>query len=120
MRRRVCSAASARWRCSYFRVPTARTLTFHLTVRLVKFTLSDEEATVSDGRAGGTEMGRAMDTGSERPGRQVLVVGAGIGGPALAFWLHRAGFAITVVERAPRLRPGGQAVDLRGIAREVA
>ena len=65
-------------------------------------------------------MGRAVDAGSERPGRQVLVVGAGIAGPALAFWLHRAGFAVTVVERAPRVRPGGQAVDLRGIAREVA
>ena len=65
-------------------------------------------------------MGRAVDAGSERPGRQVLIVGAGIAGPALAFWLHRAGFAVTVMERAPRVRPGGQAVDLRGIAREVA
>ena len=51
---------------------------------------------------------------------RVLIAGAGIAGPALAFWLHRAGFAVTVVEKAPRLRPGGQAVDLRGVAREVA
>uniref|UniRef100_UPI0015F06125 FAD-dependent monooxygenase n=1 Tax=Pseudonocardia pini TaxID=2758030 RepID=UPI0015F06125 len=50
----------------------------------------------------------------------VLVSGAGIAGPALAFWLVRAGHTVTVVERAPAPRPGGQAVDLRGTAREVA
>jgi 2-polyprenyl-6-methoxyphenol hydroxylase-like FAD-dependent oxidoreductase len=48
----------------------------------------------------------------------VLVAGASIAGPALAHWLHRYGFAVTVVERAPALRPGGQAVDLRGVAKE--
>ncbi|MEU6480371.1 FAD-dependent monooxygenase [Streptomyces sp. NPDC047017] len=46
----------------------------------------------------------------------VLVVGGGIAGPALAYWLHRHGFAPTVVERAPAPRPGGQAVDVRGVA----
>ncbi|MGW5667733.1 FAD-dependent monooxygenase [Micromonospora sp. NPDC003776] len=51
--------------------------------------------------------------------RTVLISGAGIAGPALAFWLRRYGFAVTVVERAPGLRPGGQAVDVRGTAREV-
>ncbi len=49
----------------------------------------------------------------------ILVSGAGIAGPALAYWLRRAGFTATVVERAPALRPGGQAVDLRGAGREV-
>jgi 2-polyprenyl-6-methoxyphenol hydroxylase-like FAD-dependent oxidoreductase len=49
-----------------------------------------------------------------------LIVGAGIAGPALAFWLHRYGFRATVVERAPGLRRGGHAVDLRGVSREVA
>ncbi|WP_330228583.1 FAD-dependent monooxygenase [Nocardia sp. NBC_00508] len=44
----------------------------------------------------------------------VLISGAGIAGPALAYWLHRYGFAVTVVERAPALRPGGQAVDFKG------
>jgi 2-polyprenyl-6-methoxyphenol hydroxylase-like FAD-dependent oxidoreductase len=48
-----------------------------------------------------------------------LIAGASIAGPALARWLHRYGFAVTVVERAPALRPGGQAVDLRGVAKEV-
>ena len=44
----------------------------------------------------------------------VLISGAGIGGPALAYWLDRYGFCVTVVEKAPELRPGGQAVDFKG------
>jgi 2-polyprenyl-6-methoxyphenol hydroxylase-like FAD-dependent oxidoreductase len=51
--------------------------------------------------------------------RTVLISGGGIAGPALAYWLHRWGFGVTVVERAPGPRPGGQAVDLRGAARTV-
>ena len=50
---------------------------------------------------------------------RVLVTGASVAGPALAHWLHRRGAEVTVVERAPALRPGGQAVDARGVAREV-
>jgi 2-polyprenyl-6-methoxyphenol hydroxylase-like FAD-dependent oxidoreductase len=50
---------------------------------------------------------------------RVLVVGASIAGPALAHWLRRRGAEVTVVERAPELRPGGQAVDARGVAKEV-
>jgi 2-polyprenyl-6-methoxyphenol hydroxylase-like FAD-dependent oxidoreductase len=50
---------------------------------------------------------------------RVLVTGASIAGPALAHWLHRRGAEVTVVERAPDLRPGGQAVDARGVAREI-
>ncbi|MFD6447607.1 FAD-dependent monooxygenase [Promicromonospora sp. NPDC060204] len=52
--------------------------------------------------------------------RSVLISGAGIGGPTLAYWLHRYGFDVTVVERAPAPRTGGHAVDIRGTAREVA
>lgn len=44
----------------------------------------------------------------------VLISGASVAGPALAYWLQRYGFAVTVVERAPELRPGGQAVDFKG------
>lgn len=44
----------------------------------------------------------------------VLISGASIAGPALAYWLDRYGFEVTVVERAPALRPGGQAVDFKG------
>jgi 2-polyprenyl-6-methoxyphenol hydroxylase-like FAD-dependent oxidoreductase len=49
----------------------------------------------------------------------VLISGAGIAGPTLAYWLCRSGCDVTIVERAPGLRPGGQAVDVRGAAREV-
>jgi 2-polyprenyl-6-methoxyphenol hydroxylase-like FAD-dependent oxidoreductase len=50
---------------------------------------------------------------------EVLISGAGLAGPALAFWLHRHGFRPTVVERAPALRDGGYKVDVRGAATEV-
>jgi 2-polyprenyl-6-methoxyphenol hydroxylase-like FAD-dependent oxidoreductase len=45
-----------------------------------------------------------------------LVCGASVAGPVTAYWLHRYGFDVTVVERAPTLRSGlgGHAVDLFG------
>ncbi|GAA1601113.1 FAD-dependent monooxygenase [Catellatospora bangladeshensis] len=46
--------------------------------------------------------------------RSVLISGAGIAGPALAYWLGRAGFRPTVVEVASGPRTGGGAVDFRG------
>src|SRR3954468_2270811 len=46
----------------------------------------------------------------------VLISGASVAGPALAYWLHRHGFTPTIVERAPALRDGGYAVDFRGEA----
>ncbi|WP_371677758.1 FAD-dependent monooxygenase [Streptomyces sp. NBC_01276] len=49
----------------------------------------------------------------------VLISGAGVAGPALAYWLCRHGFTPTVVERAPSLRTGGYAVDFRGEALDV-
>jgi 2-polyprenyl-6-methoxyphenol hydroxylase-like FAD-dependent oxidoreductase len=51
--------------------------------------------------------------------RRVLISGASVAGPALAFWLHRHGFTPTVVERAPELRDGGYAVDFRGASLRV-
>jgi 2-polyprenyl-6-methoxyphenol hydroxylase-like FAD-dependent oxidoreductase len=50
----------------------------------------------------------------------VLIAGAGIAGPALAYWLGTYGWRTVVVERAPSLRIGGQNVDVRGAGREVA
>jgi 2-polyprenyl-6-methoxyphenol hydroxylase-like FAD-dependent oxidoreductase len=50
----------------------------------------------------------------------VLVSGASIAGPAVAYWLHRYGFAVTVVEKAPGVRGGGYPIDVRGTALEVA
>jgi len=48
--------------------------------------------------------------------QNILISGASVAGPALAWWLARHGFRPTVVERAPRLRGGGYAVDFRGAA----
>ncbi|MEU1666199.1 FAD-dependent monooxygenase [Streptomyces sparsogenes] len=69
-----------------------------------------------------SDQGHAIRTGGQGTrvsGPRVLVAGASIAGPALAHWLRRRGAAVTVVERAPELRSGGQAVDARGVAREV-
>ncbi|MDH6220437.1 FAD-dependent monooxygenase [Streptomyces pseudovenezuelae] len=53
------------------------------------------------------------------PRRKVLISGASIAGPALAFWLNRHGYAVTVVEKAASLRSGGYPIDVRGAALEV-
>ncbi|KAJ4290260.1 hypothetical protein N0V90_010475 [Kalmusia sp. IMI 367209] len=42
-----------------------------------------------------------------------LVCGASIAGPMTAYWLARAGFTITVIERYPTIRAGGQNIDIR-------
>lgn len=49
----------------------------------------------------------------------VLIAGASIAGPALAFELARYGFRTVVVERAQALRLGGQNIDIHGAARTV-
>jgi len=51
--------------------------------------------------------------------KNILVSGASIAGPTLAYWLHRHGFNVTVVERSPELRLGGQNVDIKGPALEI-
>jgi 2-polyprenyl-6-methoxyphenol hydroxylase-like FAD-dependent oxidoreductase len=50
----------------------------------------------------------------------VLISGAGVAGPTLAYWLARSGFAPTVVERSAGQRSSGNPVDVRGEAMEVA
>lgn len=57
--------------------------------------------------------------GDRENAARVLVAGASIAGPAVAHSLSRFGAEVTVVERAPIPRRGGQGVDVRGIAREV-
>lgn len=47
--------------------------------------------------------------------QRILISGAGIGGPALAFWLRRYGFAPTLIERAPSFRDGGYMIDEWGV-----
>lgn len=52
---------------------------------------------------------------------KVLISGASIAGPVLAYWLSRHGFEVTVVERSPVLRKtGGHAVDLFRPAMEIS
>ncbi|NAZ80792.1 FAD-binding monooxygenase [Kineococcus sp. R8] len=47
--------------------------------------------------------------------RTALIAGASIAGPALAHWLSRYGWDVTVVERAPAPRTAGQNIDVRGV-----
>ncbi|MGW6792060.1 FAD-dependent monooxygenase [Streptomyces chartreusis] len=53
------------------------------------------------------------------PRRKVLISGASIAGPALAYWLNRYGFEVTVVEKAGAIRGGGYPIDIRGTALDV-
>ena len=50
----------------------------------------------------------------------ILISGASIAGPTLAYWLKRYGFTPTVVERSPVLRAGGFPIDVRNEAVEIA
>ncbi|GFZ44416.1 LOW QUALITY PROTEIN: hypothetical protein JCM24511_02138 [Saitozyma sp. JCM 24511] len=47
--------------------------------------------------------------------RRVLISGAGIAGPVVAYWLGLSGIRSTLVERAPSLRTS----DIHGVARDV-
>lgn len=51
---------------------------------------------------------------------KVLIVGAGIAGPTLAYWLRRSGHDPVLLESAPELRRGGYLVDFWGAGFEVA
>jgi 2-polyprenyl-6-methoxyphenol hydroxylase-like FAD-dependent oxidoreductase len=51
--------------------------------------------------------------------KRVLISGASIAGPTLAYWLDRYGFDVTVVERSESVRGGGYPIDIRGTALEV-
>ena len=51
--------------------------------------------------------------------KNILISGAGVAGPALAYWLNQYGFNVTIVEKAPAIRDGGYRIDIRGAAVEV-
>ena len=56
-----------------------------------------------------------------RPGlRTVLISGAGIAGPTLAWWLLRKGYIPTLVEKSPGPRRGGYMIDFWGVGYDVA
>lgn len=52
--------------------------------------------------------------------RKVLIVGTGIAGTTLAYWLKRYGFEPTLVERSEQLRTGGYVIDFWGLGYDVA
>ena len=52
--------------------------------------------------------------------KTVLISGAGIGGPTLAFWLKAGGFEPTLVEHAPAIRAGGFVIDFWGLGYDLA
>ncbi len=51
---------------------------------------------------------------------RVLISGAGIAGPALAYWLAHYGIEPTIVETAPGLRTGGYIIDFWGAGYDIA
>ena len=51
---------------------------------------------------------------------KIAISGAGVAGPALAFWLHRVGHEPTLIEHAPRFRSGGYVIDFWGVGYDVA
>ncbi len=51
---------------------------------------------------------------------KVLISGAGIAGPTLAYWLAHHGFEPTIVETSPHLRTGGYVIDFWGAGFEIA
>ncbi|MEE4751442.1 FAD-dependent monooxygenase [Pseudomonas alliivorans] len=51
--------------------------------------------------------------------KRILISGASVAGNTTAWWLSRNGFDVTVIEKAPAFRDGGQNVDVRGAGREV-
>jgi len=51
---------------------------------------------------------------------RVIINGAGIAGPTLAYWLLRHGHEPTLIEQAPRLRTGGYVIDFWGTGFDVA
>lgn len=52
-------------------------------------------------------------------GKPVLVTGGSVSANMLAWWLTEGGFDVTVVEKAPEFREGGQSIDVRGAGRTV-
>ena len=52
--------------------------------------------------------------------KTILISGAGIAGPTLAFWLKAAGFRPTLVEHAAALRSGGYVIDFWGLGYDIA
>jgi 2-polyprenyl-6-methoxyphenol hydroxylase-like FAD-dependent oxidoreductase len=51
---------------------------------------------------------------------KIAINGAGIAGPALAYWLHRSGHDVLLIEESPQLRRGGYIIDFWGVGYDIA
>lgn len=51
---------------------------------------------------------------------KILISGAGIAGPTLAYWLTQYGLDVTLVEKSPQLRTGGYVIDFWGAGFDIA
>lgn len=51
---------------------------------------------------------------------KIAINGAGVAGPALAFWLLKGGHEVLLVEQAPAIRRGGYVIDFWGLGYDIA
>jgi 2-polyprenyl-6-methoxyphenol hydroxylase-like FAD-dependent oxidoreductase len=51
---------------------------------------------------------------------KVAISGAGVAGPAFAYWMRRAGHDVTLIESAPSFRTGGYVIDFWGLGYRIA
>ncbi|RDH76397.1 FAD-binding domain [Mycolicibacterium moriokaense] len=51
---------------------------------------------------------------------KIAISGAGVAGPAFAYWMLRAGHEVTLIEKAPSFRTGGYVIDFWGLGYDVA
>ena len=51
---------------------------------------------------------------------RIIINGAGIAGPTLAYWLRKAGHEVLLVEAAPQLRSGGYVIDFGLVGYDIA
>jgi 2-polyprenyl-6-methoxyphenol hydroxylase-like FAD-dependent oxidoreductase len=51
---------------------------------------------------------------------RIIINGAGIAGPTLAYWLRKAGHEVVLVELAPQLRTGGYVIDFGLVGYDIA
>jgi 2-polyprenyl-6-methoxyphenol hydroxylase-like FAD-dependent oxidoreductase len=51
---------------------------------------------------------------------KVAISGAGVAGPAFAYWMRRTGHDVTLIECAPSFRTGGYVIDFWGLGYRIA
>jgi 2-polyprenyl-6-methoxyphenol hydroxylase-like FAD-dependent oxidoreductase len=51
---------------------------------------------------------------------RIAISGAGVAGPAFAYWMRRAGHHVTLIESAPTFRTGGYVIDFWGLGYRIA